>query len=133
MEFKKLSEVEVVAEPTKSANVLIEEDGEIKKIPKDKIGGVGTFVLQATYGTPDFYTSEEDRYDYVGNNPELYKAIEQGMPIMIAIDRGEDPYRFEAYLIVHWCVYDDILCGHPGHTGKQFRFPKAKIPHYLQA
>ena len=30
-EFKKLSDVEVVAEPTESANVLIEEDGEIKK------------------------------------------------------------------------------------------------------
>ena len=38
-EFKKLSDVEVVAEPTESANVLIEEDGVIKKAPKTAVGG----------------------------------------------------------------------------------------------
>lgn len=38
-EFKRLSDVEVVAEPTDSANVLIEENGVIKKTPKDEIGG----------------------------------------------------------------------------------------------
>ena len=41
MEFKRLSDVEVVAEPTESANVLIEEDGVIKKAPKTAVGGVG--------------------------------------------------------------------------------------------
>lgn len=39
MEFKRLSDVEVVAEPTESANVLIEEDGVIKKAPKTAVGG----------------------------------------------------------------------------------------------
>lgn len=39
-EFKKLSDVEVVAEPSESANVLIEEDGVIKKAPKDEVGGI---------------------------------------------------------------------------------------------
>jgi hypothetical protein len=39
MEFKKLSDVEVVAEPTESANVLIEENGVIKKAPKIAVGG----------------------------------------------------------------------------------------------
>lgn len=39
MEFKRLSDVEVVAEPTESANVLIEEDGVIKKAPKTVVGG----------------------------------------------------------------------------------------------
>jgi hypothetical protein len=37
--FKSIADVEVVAEPTKSANVLIEEDGIIKKAPKAAIGG----------------------------------------------------------------------------------------------
>lgn len=41
-EFKKLSDVEVVAEPTESANVLIEENGVIKKAPKTAVGGAGT-------------------------------------------------------------------------------------------
>ena len=39
MEFKKLSDVEVVAEPSESANVLIEENGVIKKVHKDEVGG----------------------------------------------------------------------------------------------
>lgn len=39
MEFKRLSDVEVVAEPLESANVLIEENGVIKKAPKTAVGG----------------------------------------------------------------------------------------------
>ena len=38
-EFTKLSDVEVVAEPSESANVLIEENGVIKKAPKTAMGG----------------------------------------------------------------------------------------------
>lgn len=41
MEFKRLSDVEVVAEPIESANVLIEENGVIKKAPKTVVGGGG--------------------------------------------------------------------------------------------
>ncbi len=40
MDFKKLSEVEVVAEPIESANVLIEEDGVIKRVAKNEVGGI---------------------------------------------------------------------------------------------
>ena len=40
-EFKKLSDVEVVAEPLETANVLIEENGVIKKAPKTAVGGAG--------------------------------------------------------------------------------------------
>ena len=38
-EFKKLSDVEVVVEPSESTNVLIEENGVIKKAPKTAVGG----------------------------------------------------------------------------------------------
>lgn len=41
MEFKKLSDVEVVAKPSESANILIEENGIIKKAPKTAVGGAG--------------------------------------------------------------------------------------------
>jgi hypothetical protein len=40
-EFKRLSDVEVVETPTDTANVLIEEDGVIKKAPKTAVGGAG--------------------------------------------------------------------------------------------
>lgn len=39
MEFKRLSDVEVVAEPAEFTNVLIEENGVIKKAPKTAVGG----------------------------------------------------------------------------------------------
>lgn len=37
--FKSIADVEVVAEPAESANVLIEENGVIKKAPKTAVGG----------------------------------------------------------------------------------------------
>lgn len=39
--FKSIADVEVVAEPTESANVLIEENGVIKKASKTAVGGAG--------------------------------------------------------------------------------------------
>jgi hypothetical protein len=45
-EFKKLSDVEVTAEPTESANVLIEEDGVIKKTPKTAVGGASVATVE---------------------------------------------------------------------------------------
>ena len=39
--FKSIADVEVVAEPTESANVLIEENGIVKKAPKTAVGGAG--------------------------------------------------------------------------------------------
>lgn len=39
--FKSIADVEVVAEPTEFANVLIEENGIIKKAPKTAVGGGG--------------------------------------------------------------------------------------------
>lgn len=39
--FKSIADVEVIAEPSESANVLIEEDGIVKKAPKTAVGGAG--------------------------------------------------------------------------------------------
>ena len=43
--FKSIADVEVVAEPTESANVLIEENGVIKKAPKTAVGGGGVHTV----------------------------------------------------------------------------------------
>lgn len=45
MEFKKLSAVEAVAEPTETAHVLIEENGVVKRVPKDEVGGINPSKL----------------------------------------------------------------------------------------
>jgi hypothetical protein len=41
MEFKRLGEVTLVEETGDTANVLIEENGEIKRVPKTEVGGTG--------------------------------------------------------------------------------------------
>ena len=41
MEFKRLGDVTLVGEAMDIANVLIEEDGEIKRVPKTEVGGTG--------------------------------------------------------------------------------------------
>lgn len=53
MEFKRLAEVTAAEEAGDAANVLIEEGGEIKRVPKTAVGGAGvsagviTFANQA--------------------------------------------------------------------------------------
>jgi hypothetical protein len=62
--FKSIADVEVVAEPAESANVLIEENGVIKKAPKTAVGGnngADAVVIQydieteKVFVTPDAY------------------------------------------------------------------------------
>ena len=72
MEFKKLSDVEVVAEPTKSANVLIEENGVIKKAPKTAVGGAG--------GSDTYYVFF-DQDNNITTTDGLYDAIIQNLYI----------------------------------------------------
>lgn len=68
-EFKKLSAVEAVASVSDTANVLIEEDGVIKRAPKTAVGGAG--------GGSDIYyvflengnvTTSEGLYDAIVEN-----------------------------------------------------------------
>lgn len=42
LNFKKLGEVTLVTETTDTTNVLIEENGEIKRVAKTKVGGAST-------------------------------------------------------------------------------------------
>lgn len=61
MEFKKLSDVEIVTELAESANVLIEEDGVIKKAPKTAVGGAGganwDAIFEVVEGSSGFFSS----------------------------------------------------------------------------
>lgn len=44
-EFKKLSEVEQIETASDNATVLVEENGEIKRVPKKEVGGGGIETL----------------------------------------------------------------------------------------
>ena len=48
IEFKKLSEVATLEEAAETAYVLIEEDGEIYRVPKTTVGGSQGIVVELT-------------------------------------------------------------------------------------
>ena len=62
MEFKKLSDVEAVEAVSESANVLIEEDGAIKKAPKSQIGGAGNESIIITVTMDVAYDEGDEPY-----------------------------------------------------------------------
>ena len=51
--FKKLGEVTLAENASDSANVLIEESGEIKRVPKTEVGGSDTGRFTVTLTTTD--------------------------------------------------------------------------------
>ena len=74
-EFKKLSDVEVVEAPTDTANVLIEEDGVIKKAPKTAVGGAGTDDYDVIIrGTPILIDWGDDGWGIDGTEYTLEKG-----------------------------------------------------------
>ena len=92
--FKSLADVEVVAEPSESANVLIEENGVVKKAPKTAVGGVsgaaGTgsalFIcedeLEGTVTVSDnFYNEVMDKIinNLIGLNMFVYRRDSYGI------------------------------------------------------
>ena len=59
--FKSIADVEVVAEPAESANVLIEENGIIKKAPKTAVGGNTEWdaIFELVEGNSGYFYSME--------------------------------------------------------------------------
>lgn len=86
MEFKKLSDVEVVETVSDSANVLIEENGVIKKAPKTQVGGAGGG--NAASGAPYLVKINSiggGSYQLDGDFYEIFDIIETGVLVYAAI------------------------------------------------
>ena len=92
-EFKKLSEVTVREEAAETAHVLIEENGEIYRVPKTAVGGAGGIktaiirdsgYLNAIAGLQTM-TSADPVYTYECINmtfEEAYETMANGEPLM---------------------------------------------------
>jgi hypothetical protein len=84
--FKSIVDVEVVAEPAESANVLIEENGVIKKAPKTAVGG-GDWdaVIEVNW-----YDDEDPKF-MSGNYQSIYNKImvEQEVPKIKIISKTD--------------------------------------------
>ena len=80
-EFKKLSEVEQIETASDNATVLIEEGGDIKRVPKSAVGGngVGGYVikLESSYINDDGMYCLDESYD------ELYDVLVAGGSVWV--------------------------------------------------
>lgn len=78
-EFKKLSEVDVLETASDNATVLIEEGGDIKRVPKKEVGGAGGYI--ATLTVADLETPVVDEWNgpvLSENYDELYDVLYAG-------------------------------------------------------
>lgn len=77
--FKSIGDVEAVKEPSDSANILIEEDGVIKKAPKSSVGGEKKWDAIIELGnTPYAYGAFRDALLVSGDYNELCAKIKSG-------------------------------------------------------
>lgn len=65
VEFKKLAGVDAVETATDAANVLIEEGGTIKRVPKTEVGGAGVSSWNDLTDKPFYEVEKEYKYDGV--------------------------------------------------------------------
>lgn len=124
--FKSIADVEVIAEPTESANVLIEENGVIKKAPKTAVGGSGNAHWVWVMLTDNRVVASEG----------IYKALENfyancDTPLIIftcrAYNKTENGYitEFASSIATHtWWYPEDEYFAVSGFEGIQFYIRK---------
>ena len=80
-EFKRLSEVEQIETASDNATVLIEEGGDIKRVPKSAVGGAGGYIIHLGQDS----VTAEGQYLYVcmDNYDELYDILVAGETVWI--------------------------------------------------
>lgn len=95
IEFTKLSEVPVVETVDDTANVLVENGGEIQRVPKSQVGGASTggYVYYSFNSTSThLYKSEDGTYSEATEQvteAELQETYKKS-PIMLLCDGGTD-------------------------------------------
>lgn len=101
MEFKKLSAVEKIEKPSDTANVLIEENGIVKKAPKTAVGGADekTYYI---WHTKDSLTATEGLYDAIKT-----KVFENQEDIHIRVIDNVREDRRGRYDIVYYSSFDN--------------------------
>lgn len=95
LEFKKLSDVESVEVVAETANVLIEEDGVIKKAPKTQVGGA------SGSGSDNIFFVTQEKPGNNANEPfaEAEAALLAGKQVLLKQLNGDtiNIYAFHHY------------------------------------
>lgn len=83
IEFTKLSEVPVAEQVNDTDNVLIEQNGEIKRAAKDQVGGAGGLVFEITEDMIDQEQSSSAATVITASYDPIYETIMQGGTVWI--------------------------------------------------
>ena len=115
VEFKKLSELEQVETASDNATVLIEEDGEVKRVLKNKVGGGGltkTLVFKNEYYdaalSPDWELPDgsfSNEYECNMTFSEIYNNIRNGevlSAVVLAVLDGDTIGQFPASIAMNF-------------------------------
>ena len=93
VEFKKLAGVDTVETATDAANVLIEENGVIKRVPKTEVGGSGgsepeVVIIDRSGGTEHIRNVKQKMTDSLDNNiPTIfYLKLNDGIYLVSSIN-----------------------------------------------
>ena len=76
--FKKLGEVTLAENASDSANVLIEESGEIKRVPKTEVGGGNSYVLILTSDNATMSTGSKVVITCTEKYRDIYNVLISG-------------------------------------------------------
>lgn len=87
-EFTKLSEVPIVETASEEANVLLEENGTIRRVPKTEVGGSGMFVVNVTDNTADAKAKTSLAVSFIADKTfnEITEAINRGENVVLKIN-----------------------------------------------
>ena len=98
IEYKKLAGVDIVATATDAANVLIEEGGTIKRVPKTEVGGSEpeVVIIDTSGGTEHIGNVKQKMVDSLDNNvPTIfYRKGPDGIYLVSSITRKDGQIRF---------------------------------------
>ena len=73
--FKSIADTQVVAEPSESVHVLIEENGEIKRAPKTAVGGAGGSESLAILFNSGNWVGGDSGYELIYVTEGLYEKV----------------------------------------------------------
>ena len=104
-DFRKLSAVEKVESAKDSATVLIEEDGVIKRIPKDEVGGVKENQIYGFDMVFHITQTGNTRNDYAtliyGDTNKVLNKLNNKLPVLTVVTIARWDLEQETYL-AHW-------------------------------
>lgn len=114
-EFKKLSSVESVETPADTANVLIEEDGVIKKVAKKSVGETSEAIL-GKIATVNTVEEPSDTANVIIEEAGIvkrvpantFKDIEYDIDIIVNMTFDEEGNGIVTHTVNHINTYDNI-------------------------